>query len=231
MQAGHHQTLIVIDFGSQVTQLIARRVRELGVYAEILPYSASLEQLRARNPRAVILSGGPSSLHEEDAPQLDRRVLELGVPVLGICYGMYALVDALGGAVEPAAEREFGATAVTIDESAGPAAPFPAGSQEPVWMSHGDKVARLPDGFRTVARSESCEHAAVFHPDRKLWAVQFHPEVTHTPRGGEVLAAFLDLAGFARDWTTSSFIEDAIATVRAQVGDAGTVICGLSGGV
>ncbi|MCB9753499.1 MAG: glutamine-hydrolyzing GMP synthase [Myxococcales bacterium] len=226
-----HQTLVVLDFGSQVTQLIARRVRELGVYTEILPHYTTLEEIRAHNPRAIVLSGGPSSIGEAGAPQVDPGVLGLGVPVLGICYGLYVIVDALGGTIAAAGEREFGAATITVDHARGPMAPFEVGGEVAVWMSHGDKVATLPPGFETVARSANCEHAAIHDPERGFWGVQFHPEVTHTPRGGELLAAFLDRAGFTRDWTTASFIEEAIAAVRRQVGDSGTVICGLSGGV
>ena len=226
-----HQTLIVLDFGSQVTQLIARRVRELGVYAEILPYHTPAAQLRARDPQAIILSGGPSSLYDEGAPRLDPTVLELGVPMLGICYGLYLLVAALGGSVVAAARREFGAAQLEVDAAEGPLARFTAGDSLRVWMSHGDQVAALPPGFRAVGRSESCEFAAVWHPQRKLWGVQFHPEVTHSEGGEAVLAAFLDAAGFRRDWSTAAFIDEAVAKIRARVGSHGTVICGLSGGV
>jgi GMP synthase (glutamine-hydrolysing) len=226
-----HETLIVIDFGSQVTQLIARRVRELGVYAEILPCTAPLERVRDAAPKGVILSGGPSSIYDEGAPRPDPRWLELGVPILGICYGLYVLVDALGGKVEPAHEREFGAATIHIDEAAGPTRPLTPGSDEPVWMSHGDRVAALPPGFRTVARSRSCPHAAIVDEARKLWGVQFHPEVTHTPRGSEILGAFLDECGFHRDWSMSRFVEEAVQQIQARVGPDGTVLCGLSGGV
>jgi GMP synthase (glutamine-hydrolysing) len=226
-----HQTLIVLDFGSQVTQLIARRVRELGVYAEILPFHTPAAQLRARDPRAIILSGGPSSLYDEGAPRLDPEVLELGVPTLGICYGLYLIVAGMGGSVVPATRREFGAATLEVERAEGPLAGFTGGESLRVWMSHGDQVAALPPGFRAVGRSENCEFAAVWHPERKLWGVQFHPEVTHTERGEAVLGAFLDAAGFRRDWSTAAFIDEAVAKIRARVGERGTVICGLSGGV
>jgi len=226
-----HQTLIVLDFGSQVTQLIARRVRELGVYAEILPYHTPADQLRARAPQAIILSGGPSSLYDEGAPRLDPAVLDLGVPILGICYGLYLLCADLGGSVIAATHREFGAAELEVDVAEGPLARFAAGESLRVWMSHGDRVAALPPGFRAVGHSTSCEYAAVWHPERRLWGVQFHPEVTHTERGEAVLAAFLDAAGFRRDWSTAAFIDEAVAKIRARVGETGTVICGLSGGV
>ena len=226
-----HQTLIVLDFGSQVTQLIARRVRELGVFAEILPYHTPVEQLRARDPQAIILSGGPSSLYDEGAPQLDPAVLGLGVPVLGICYGLYLIVAGLGGTVVPATHREFGRADLEIAAAEGPLARFTAGESLRVWMSHGDSVASLPPGFRPVGRSANCEFAAVWHPERRLWGVQFHPEVTHSDRGQEVLGAFLEAAGFRGDWTTAAFIDEAVAKIRARVGEHGTVLCGLSGGV
>jgi GMP synthase (glutamine-hydrolysing) len=232
-----HETLVVLDFGSQVTQLIARRVRELGVYAEILPHDVPLAELIARKPRGVILSGGPSSLDDEGAPQLDARVLELGVPVLGICYGLYSMVAALGGLVTRARDREYGHAMITVDVPAGPMQDIASegatepGHQEPVWMSHGDQVARLPEGFVTVAHSRNCEHAAIYDPVRRMWGVQFHPEVSHTRRGAHVLGRFLDLCGFARDWSMGAFVEEAVAKIREQVGPSGTVICGLSGGV
>jgi GMP synthase (glutamine-hydrolysing) len=234
-----HETLLVLDFGSQVTQLIARRVRELGVFAEILPYDAPLELLRSHAPKGIILSGGPSSIYDEGAPRLAPEVLAwcLGgeLPVLGICYGMFVMVDGLGGKVRPAVEREFGHAVITVDQAKGPMAqidasgPTQPGHQEPVWMSHGDEVESLPEGFETVAHSRSCAHAAIFADGR--WGVQFHPEVTHTRRGAALLEQFLDLCGFTRDWSMGVFVEEAVARIREQVGDTGTVICGLSGGV
>ncbi|MBK8265887.1 MAG: glutamine-hydrolyzing GMP synthase [Nannocystis sp.] len=226
-----HQTLIVLDFGSQVTQLIARRIRELGVYAEILPFDTPIAALRARDPAALILSGGPSSIYAPDAPRLDPEVLALGIPVLGICYGLYVITAALGGRVVAAKEREYGAANVLVEASEGPLTRFSAGEQVPVWMSHGDKVEALAPGFRAVGRSPHCEFAAIVDPKRQLWGVQFHPEVTHTERGDEVFAAFLDAAGFRRDWSMAAFVDEAVAAVRARVGERGTVLCGLSGGV
>ncbi len=226
-----HETLIVIDFGSQVTQLIARRVRELGVYAEILPCDAPIERIRAKSPKGIVLSGGPASIYDEHAPRIDPAVFDLGVPVLGICYGLYMLVDALGGTVEGSHAHEYGPATLQVEQSKGPLAPFTAGAEEPVWMSHGDHVTALPEGFTTVGRSAHCAHAAIEHAERRLWGVQFHPEVAHTPRGAEVLGAFLDTCGFARDWSMSRFVEEAVAIIRERVGDSGTVLCGLSGGV
>jgi GMP synthase (glutamine-hydrolysing) len=226
-----HETLVVVDFGSQVTQLISRRIRELGVYAEIVPCTKAAARIAALKPKGIVLSGGPSSIYDEGAPRMPEGVLEAGVPVLGICYGLYVLVDTLGGKVARADEREYGAATIHVHESLGPTAPFPVESDEPVWMSHGDRVHALPPGFRTVASSTNCAHAAIVDPQRRLWGVQFHPEVSHTPQGSAILSAFLDVCGFARDWTMSAFVDEAVAKIRAQVGDKGTVLCGLSGGV
>jgi GMP synthase (glutamine-hydrolysing) len=226
-----HETLVVVDFGSQVTQLIARRIRELGVYAEIVPCHRAAERIETLRPRGIVLSGGPSSIYEDGAPRIDPALLRRGVPVLGICYGLYVLVGAYGGKVEPARDREYGPATIRVLESLGPTGPLPAGSEEAVWMSHGDRVEALPAGFRVVASSESCPFSAIVDPERNLWGVQFHPEVTHTPSGPAILAAFLDACGYARDWSMSAFVDEAVAAVRAKVGERGTVICGLSGGV
>ena len=226
-----HETLVVLDFGSQVTQLIARRVRELGVYAEIHPYDLPLDELKAKNPIGIILSGGPSSIYDEGAPVMNPEVLQLGVAVMGICYGLYSLVSNLGGEVVPAKEREFGHALVDVDDSAGPMSIYAKGETAPVWMSHGDKVAKLPEGFRTVGHSQHCEHAAIVDEERRYWGVQFHPEVSHTEKGTEMLGAFLDLCGAKRDWSMADFVDEAVAKIRERVGDSGTVICGLSGGV
>ncbi|MEE9382142.1 MAG: glutamine-hydrolyzing GMP synthase [Nannocystaceae bacterium] len=226
-----HQTVVVLDFGSQVTQLIARRLRDLGVYAEIHPYNTDLTRLQAKGAIGFVLSGGPSSIYDEGAPQIEPGIFDLGVPVLGICYGMYVMIRALNGDVVRADAREFGAARMRVDVAEGPMRRFAVGSHEQVWMSHGDKVARLPEGFRQLAHSDHCEYAAVADDARGLWAVQFHPEVSHTPRGTDVLRAFLDRCGARADWSMSSFVEEAVARVRDQVGASGHVICGLSGGV
>jgi GMP synthase (glutamine-hydrolysing) len=226
-----HETLVVVDFGSQVTQLIARRVRELGVFAEIVPCDRARERIESLDPRGIILSGGPSSIYADGAPALDPVVLERGVPVLGICYGLYVVCAALGGEVAQAKSREYGSATLDVLESAGPTTPFAAGAKEPVWMSHGDRVEALPSGFRTVGRSDNCDHAAIVDEARRIWGVQFHPEVYHTPRGTEVLSAFVDLCGFSRDWSMAAFVDEAVQKVRERVGDEGHVICGLSGGV
>ncbi len=236
-----HETLLVLDFGSQVTQLIARRVRELGVYAEILPFDARLDKLRSLNPKGVILSGGPDSIYDPKAPRLARDVRDWlfdgHLPLLGICYGMYAMVVEMGGEVRPAKQREFGHAMIVVDEPSGPMTdiaadgPTEVGHEEPVWMSHGDEVEKLPPGFRSVAHSRNCAHAAVMSEDLRMWAVQFHPEVSHTRRGTHLLGQFLDRCGYARDWSMGAFVEEAVERIREQVGESGTVICGLSGGV
>ena len=231
MSPAHHEILIVVDFGSQVTQLIARRVRELGVYAEIVPFDRALQRIGESNPRGIILSGGPSSTYDEGAPTLDARVLEQGVPVLGICYGLYSIVQGLGGEVAPATEREYGAASLQVAQAKGPTGSFEAGVDEPVWMSHGDRVARLPEGFETVASTRNCQHAAIVDEARRIWGVQFHPEVSHTPRGTKLLFDFLNLCGFSRDWSMAAFVDEAVQKVRDRVGPSGQVICGLSGGV
>jgi len=232
----HHESLVVVDFGSQVTQLIARRVRELGVYAEIVPFDRVLAHLdrapsQGHEVKGIILSGGPSSIYDDQAPALAPEVLQRDIPVLGICYGLYCIVQGLGGQVVPAREREYGGAILRVLRAEGPVAPFGPDAQELVWMSHGDRVASLPPGFVTVAATDSCEHAAIACPERRMWGVQFHPEVSHTPRGTEVLRAFVEFCGFRRDWSMATFVEEAAAKIRARVGDHGHVICGLSGGV
>jgi GMP synthase (glutamine-hydrolysing) len=236
-----HQTIIVLDFGSQYTQLIARRLRELSVYSEVWPPDAPLEQIRARKPAGVILSGGPKSVSEAGAPKCDPGVYDLDVPVLGICYGMQLMADSLGGRVAPAAQREFGHATVTVtgrSSSTGaalaenPAALFAGVPDEiRVWASHGDFVAAVPDGFSVVATSANAPIAAMADVSRALYAILFHPEVVHTERGLEILRNFAyGVCGCSGDWTMASFVEEATARIRAQVG-AGRVVCGLSGGV
>jgi len=228
-----HQRLLIVDFGSQVTQLIARRVRESGVYCEIHPYDrVDASFLRAFSPAAVILSGGPASVHEEDSPKADPAIFALGVPVLGICYGEMAMCQALGGAVEGGREREFGRADIHIQAEAvflaGLGGP---GSSEPVWMSHGDKITAIPPGFVVLASSPGSPYAVIADLRRNLYGVQFHPEVAHTPRGSLMLRNFTHaIAGFSGDWTMASFRDEQIVKIRQQVG-SGRVICGLSGGV
>jgi GMP synthase (glutamine-hydrolysing) len=224
--------VLILDFGSQYTQLIARTVREQRVYCEIHPCTLAIERVRAMKPRALILSGGPSSVLEATSPSVDREVLELGVPVLGICYGMQLLCQVLGGRVEKATEREYGPARLRIERSEGLFTGFEAGELVDVWMSHGDRVIALPPGFVTLASTPSAPFAAVAHFGRKAFGVQFHPEVAHTPRGVEMLRAFLfEVAGLVPDWTPGSFIEESIRKIRAQIGPDARAICALSGGV
>jgi GMP synthase (glutamine-hydrolysing) len=227
--------VVILDFGSQTTQLIARRVRQAQVYCEIHPCTLPLEKLKALAPKAIILSGGPASVFEEGAPRVDRALFDhftqAGVPILGICYGMQLTCELLGGKVERANQREFGRQTLEGSATAAPLGALLKDGRAEVWMSHGDKVTRLPDGFVPLAATPSTPFAVVEHRALKIFGVQFHPEVAHTPDGAAFLASFvLDVAGCAPDWTASSFIEDSVAAVRRRAGDA-HVICGLSGGV
>ncbi|MEN9799648.1 MAG: hypothetical protein RL653_3345 [Pseudomonadota bacterium] len=226
----HAERILILDFGSQYTQLIARRVRELGVYCEIHRADLSEAQLRAFAPRGIILSGGPMSVEQAGAPSCHPAVFSLGVPVLGICYGLQLLCKLLGGRVDKAAHREYGPAEISVVAPRGPLAPFAAGEPVKVWMSHGDRVEQLPPGFHAAATTPSSPYAAVAHESRPLYGVQFHPEVVHSPRGREMLQAFLRECGVTFSWTMKGFAEEAIRAIRAQVGE-GRVICGLSGGV
>ena len=229
----HSEKILIIDFGSQVTQLIARRVRESGVYSEIQPFNAvTAKSLKSFAPKGIILSGGPASAIESGAPQAPDAVFELGVPVLGICYGQQTMVEQLGGKVEGSDQREFGRAAFEVmDACALFDGAWKPGSREQVWMSHGDRVTALPKGFRVVGTSENAPFAAIADDARRFYGVQFHPEVVHTPNGAALYRRFThDIAGCAGDWTMAAFKDQAIAAVRAQVGK-GRVICGLSGGV
>ncbi len=228
----NHQTIIVLDFGSQYTQLIARRLRELSVYSEVWPPDTPIEKIRARNPVGIILSGGPKSVSEPGAPKCDPQVYAFGKPVLGICYGMQLMADALGGRVAPAPQREFGHAVVKVASRSTPAALFNDVPDEiRVWASHGDFVATAPDGFAVVATSANAPVAAMAHAERQLYALLFHPEVVHTERGLEILRNFaFGICGCTGDWTMASFVEEATARIRKQVGD-GRVVCALSGGV
>ena len=219
----------VLDFGSQFAQLIARRVRELDVYSELLPHDTPYAELERRGTRAIILSGGPASVYEEGAPGLDPRVFDLGIPVLGICYGHQLMAQALGGEVAATGQREYGRTTRAVDRAGVLLADMKATEQ--VWMSHGDAVVREPQGFRVGAHTDVIPIAAMEDPERGLYAVQFHPEVTHTVGGINVLKRFLyDACGLLPDWTPVNVIERAVAAIREQVGDA-RVLCALSGGV
>ncbi|MFM7536215.1 MAG: glutamine-hydrolyzing GMP synthase [Acidimicrobiales bacterium] len=225
-------TVLVVDFGAQYAQLIARRVREQRVYSEIVPASISATELAARQPSALILSGGPASVHVEGAPRLDPAVYELGIPILGICYGCQLIAHQLGGEVARGAKGEYGRTELrrlpgTVSTLLAESIP----ETQTVWMSHFDAVSRLPAGFVATAGTDDAPLAVIEDPARRIWGVQYHPEVSHTPFGNDVLARFLhELAGLAPDWTDASIIDRAVAEVRAKVG-GGRVICGLSGGV
>jgi len=226
------ELVLIVDFGSQYTQLIARRVREAHVYSEIHPCTAKLDALLALKPAAIILSGGPASVYGKDAPTIDRRIFDAGIPVLGICYGLQLLAHLLGGKVEPADAREYGAAVVTVQKAAGITARFKQGEALEVWMSHGDRIVALPPGFDPLAVSDNTPFAAAGDHARRIYGLQFHPEVVHTPRGKELLEAFLfDVAKLAPTWTPGSFVEEAVAKVAAKVGPKGHAICGLSGGV
>jgi GMP synthase (glutamine-hydrolysing) len=224
--------ILILDFGSQVTQLIARRVRESGVYCEILPFNASAERIVEFAPAAIILSGGPASVNEAAAPLAPQKVFEMGVPVLGICYGQQAMCAQLGGKVAASDHREFGRAFIEVTgECALLADLWPKGSKEQVWMSHGDRVEALPPGFRVVAVSEGAPFAIVADDVRRFYGTMFHPEVVHTPHGADLLRNFTHrVAGCRGDWTMAAFRAQAIERVRRQVGK-GRVICGLSGGV
>ncbi|WP_209424306.1 glutamine-hydrolyzing GMP synthase [Pararhodobacter sp. SW119] len=228
-----HDRLLIIDFGSQVTQLIARRLRELNVYCEIHPFNRVDDAfLRDFAPKAVILSGGPASVFAEGAPMPPARVFDLGVPILGICYGQQVMMHCLGGHVERGdGTAEFGRAHVSpTEERLDLLQGWFDEAREQVWMSHGDHVARLAPGFRVFGTSPGAPFAVTADPDRHFYAVQFHPEVHHTPRGAQLYANFVRIAGFSGDWTMGAYREEAVAKIRAQVGD-GKVICGLSGGV
>ena len=233
MSSPPHEHILIIDFGSQVTQLIARRVREAGVYCEVHPYNKAQAVLDGGyDPKAIILSGGPASVSDTGSPRAPQSVFELGVPVLGICYGQQTLALQLGGMVEGGHAAEFGRAEIDV---IAPSALFDGiweqGGRYPVWMSHGDRVTRLPEGFTVKATSENAPFAVASDEERRFYTVMFHPEVVHTPDGAQLLSNFVrKIAGLSGDWTMAAFKDEAIARIRAQVGDA-KVICGLSGGV
>jgi len=238
--ASHRDRILILDFGSQYTQLIARRLRELQVYCEIHPHRISAAEARAFGPAGIVLSGGPSSVLDADAPQLDPGVLDLGVPVLGICYGMQLLAKDLGGVVERSEQREYGRAHLKLERTATGAPSDPLFARflavggprkRAVWMSHGDRVLRLPPGFEVLGTSEGSPFAAVRNRERRIWGLQFHPEVSHTEYGAEIYAAFArDVCGCAGSWTMDAFVDEAVARIRQQVGSA-RVVCALSGGV
>jgi len=227
-----HDSIVILDLGSQVTQLIARRIREQGVYCEILPYTTDIRRLQSKNLKGIILSGGPASVHEQGAPQIDPAIFELGLPILGICYGQQLMCQLLGGRVAPAGEREFGRAFVHVTQ----ASPlfsnvWAASSQHQVWMSHGDRVDAIPAGFSVLATTPSAPFAAIGDETRRFYGVQFHPEVAHTPEGGALLRNFThQICGCRGDWNMASFLEEAIEAIRRKVGSK-RVICAASGGV
>jgi GMP synthase (glutamine-hydrolysing) len=223
------EEVVVLDFGGQYSQLIARRVRECGVFSELLPHHVGLEEIKRRRPKGVILSGGPASVYEDGAPPLEKQLLELGVPVLGICYGMQLIALALGGRIEGAEVGEFGRSQLNVSDSGRLLAGTP--KEQTCWMSHRDTVFAPPPGFTALASSTASPVAAFESPERAIYGIQFHPEVVHTPYGNRVLTNFLeDVCGCERTWSAASVIEEQIERIRAQVGD-GRAICGLSGGV
>jgi GMP synthase (glutamine-hydrolysing) len=226
----HAEKILILDFGSQYTQLIARRVRELHVYCEIHPCTWPLEKIAAFGAKGIILSGSPSSVEQPGAPLVDPRLFELGVPVLGVCYGMQLMAKLLGGAIDRTAHREYGPAQLEVLEAAGPFRDLKAGDRLDVWMSHGDKVSAPPAGFTTIARSANSPYAAVADTKRRLYAIQFHPEVVHTPRGKELYRAFLEECGVSFSFRMGAFADEETARIRKQVGNE-RVICALSGGV
>ncbi len=222
------QSIVVLDFGAQYSQLIARRIREQNVFSVVLPCTASLDEIRNYSPVGIVLSGGPSSVYDKDAPPADPRVLQMGLPVLGICYGLQYMVHTLGGKVSPASKREYGQAEVEIKDGSRLFEGLP--NKLSVWMSHGDEAEKLPAGFHLTASSPNAV-AAIENPEQKMWAVQFHPEVHHTPQGAEILRNFtLKIAGAKPNWTAQRFIDETVASVRKTVGN-GRAICALSGGV
>ena len=224
------QRIVLVDFGAQYTQLIARRVREAKVFCEVVSYLTPLSEILEKKPVGIILSGGPASVLDADAPHIDPAIYEQGIPVLGICYGMQLTAYTLGGTVERAAQREYGRIPVDFDVNS----PLFAGmkAQSVAWMSHTFHVTRAPEGFTSIAHSENCAFCAMANPEKRIYAVQFHPEVTHSEEGQKVIANFLyNVCGCTGDWTMSTFIDNAIASIREQVGPNGRVMLGLSGGV
>lgn len=225
----NHETILILDFGSQYTQLIARRVREQGVFSEIYPFNADLSQFKDKNLKGIILSGGPLSIYDNDAPRIGREVLEMGVPVLGICYGLQLITDMLGGKVAPAQEKEYGSAQLQIQADTPLFHGIPSDSK--VWMSHGDKVLELPEDFHSAAQTQNSPFAAIAHKNRPIFGLQFHPEVAHTKFGENILGNFLfKICACKGGWTPRSFIDSSIQKIREQVGER-HVLCALSGGV
>ncbi|WP_080793563.1 glutamine-hydrolyzing GMP synthase [Corynebacterium pacaense] len=225
----NHRPVLVVDFGAQYAQLIARRVREAGIYSEVVPHTATAAEIQAKNPAALVLSGGPSSVYAEGAPSLDPEILGLGLPVFGICYGFQAMTHALGGTVANTGSREYGRTDLQVEGGILHEGFEPTHT---VWMSHGDAVSKAPEGFTVTATSAGAPVAAFESVEKRMAGVQYHPEVLHSPHGQEVLTRFLtEIAGLEQDWTAANIAEELVEKVRAQIGPEGRAICGLSGGV
>ena len=224
------EQIIILDFGSQYTQVIARRIRECNVYCVVLRYNTPAAEIAALRPSGLLLSGGPASVYAPKAPQPDRAIFDLGIPVLGICYGIQLLAQFLGGQVEPGTKREYGKGSLQVKDPSCPLfATLPAKLQ--VWNSHGDKLTRLPAGFKSVATTENSDYAAIENRAKKFFGLQFHPEVAHTPRGAEIISNFVHhICGCGREWTMRNYVDQAVAEIRAQVAGE-RVILGLSGGV
>lgn len=223
------ETIVVLDFGSQYSQLIARRIRECNVYSKILPFNVTAERLRTENPDGIILSGGPASVYQENAPKCDPEIFNLGVPILGICYGQQLMIQTLGGRVAQGKAREYGKAMLEIKDSHTLFAGLEGSIQ--VWMSHGDKVHELPEGFKVLAVTDNTEYAGIVNAEKNLFGIQFHPEVVHTPRGKEIISNFCHkICGLEGNWTMASFIETSVEEIRKTVGNE-DVILGLSGGV
>ncbi|MGK2870408.1 MAG: glutamine-hydrolyzing GMP synthase, partial [Mycobacterium sp.] len=228
MEAAPTRPVLVIDFGAQYAQLIARRVREARVFSEVIPHTTTVEEIKARDPQAIVLSGGPASVYADGAPRLDPALFDLDLPVFGICYGFQAMAQALGGTVAHTGTSEYGRTELNVT---GGALHSDLPGSQPVWMSHGDAVTEAPEGFEVVAVSSGAPVAAFENRARRLAGVQYHPEVLHSPHGQQVLSRFLhEFAGIGPTWTPANIAEQLIAQVREQIGD-GQAICGLSGGV
>ncbi|RUM57034.1 MAG: GMP synthase (glutamine-hydrolyzing) [Persephonella sp.] len=224
-----HSGIIILDFGSQYTQLIARRIREMNIFSEILPFNAPVEEIKKHNPKGIIFSGGPASVYEPNAPKPDERVYELGLPILGICYGLQVLTEHFGGKVIKADRHEYGKAELEVLNDDDLFYRLP--KKMDVWMSHGDKVVELPEGFEPIARTENSPFASIRNKEKKIWGVQFHPEVSHTPNGKDILKNFaVRIAGCNQDWTMGNFINEKIEEIRKEVGNK-KVICALSGGV
>jgi len=227
----HKQKILILDFGSQYTQLIARRVREAQVYCEIHPFNISLQKIKEFSPMGVILSGGPASIYDKDAPMADKDILDFNLPILGICYGMQYLTHMLGGVVSKAVDREYGSALIRIEDPGGLFHGFKKREGEMVWMSHGDRIDRMPEGFTALASSKNSPVAAMANTSRRIFGVQFHPEVVHTPNGAKILKNFLlRICGCEPLWTMASFVKSTIKELKEKIGDD-RVICGISGGV